>query len=434
MTLADLLPSLRTSLRPRLDTGIWPVTARWGTHGDLLVGGVRMSALAAAYGTPAHVVDEADVRARCAEYVATFGADAVAYSAKAGLTVGAGRWIAEQGLGCYVGSADELRTALLAGFRPPRIVLYGTGKSVMDLDAAYACGAAVVVGTLAEVEAVAARAPLSQRVHLRVISSGAGRGRCRYGLRLGSGTTLAAINAILASPNLSLAGLDCSVGHQLSRFQAFERCLREAMAFCAVVRSRCGVPVSALNLGGGHAVAYADGDEAFALTAFASRIRAMLRLSAERYGIDEPRLTVSPGRAIVARAGVTLHRVISVSVTDSADRLAVAVDGGLPDCATGAECAGRHTAELVGRVSQAPTCAATVVGDPDEGRTVLVPSIDLPDDIAAGDLLAVAGTGAYHHRRDPFVGRPPVLGVGDGLIRTLARRETFEDLLLRTRQ
>ena len=123
MTLAELLPSLRTSLRPHLDPGVWPVTARWGAQGDLLIGDVRMTRLAAAHGTPVHVLAEADVRARCAEYGDAFGADAVAYSAKAGLTVGEGRWIAEQGLGCFVGSAEILRTALLAGFRPARIVL-----------------------------------------------------------------------------------------------------------------------------------------------------------------------------------------------------------------------------------------------------------------------------------------------------------------------
>jgi diaminopimelate decarboxylase len=428
MTLTDLLPSLRSSLRPRLDTGIWPATVRWGTHGDLLVGGVRMTTLAATYGTPAHVLDEADVRARCAEYAGAFGADAVAYSAKAGLTVGSGRWIAEQGLGCYVRSAAELRTALLAGFRAARIVLYGTAKSVMDLDAAYACGAAVVVGSPAELDTVAARAPIGQRVHLRVIASHTGRGRRQYGLRLGSGAALAAIDAVRSSPNLLLAGLDCSLGHQLSRFQAFEGCLREAMAFCSVVRSRCGVAVPALNLGGGHAVAYADGDDGFALTAFAARIHAMLRLSAERYRIDQPRLTVSPGRAIVARAGITLHRVSSVTVTDAGERLvAVAGTGGYhqPDCAAAAECAGRHTVELVGRVPAVRAYPATVVGGPAE-------AIELPGDVAEGDLLAVAGTGGYHHRPEEFVGRPPVLGVAAGLARTLVPRETLEDLLLRT--
>jgi diaminopimelate decarboxylase len=432
MTLTDLLPSLRSSLRPHLDPAVWAATARWSSHGDLTVGGVSMTGLAAAYGTPVHVLDEADVRSRCAEYVAAFGAGAVAYSAKAGLTQTEGRWIAEQGLGCYVGSVQDLRTALLAGFPPARIVLHGQAKSVTDLDAAYACGASVVVGTLAELEAVAARAPMGQKVLIRVVPSALlGRRHCSNGLRLGSGTALAAITAVLAAPNLVLAGLDCSIGHQLSRFHTFEASLREAMAFCAVVHARCGAAVPVLNLGGGHAVRYAAGDDDFAVAAFASRIRAMLRLAAERYGIEEPDVSVSPGRAIVARAGLTLHRVTSIVRGDAGDRMVVNIDGAAPDCGPDEGCVGRHTAELVGKVASGPMRPATIVaGSPDECRTV-VSATTLPEDLAVGDLVAVAGTGAYHHSREPFLGRPPVLAVHDALVRTVVRRDTLADLLRR---
>ena len=419
MTLAEILPSLRASIRPELDPAIWPVTARWGTHGDLLAGGVRMAAVAAAHGTPAHVVDEATVRARCAEYAAAFGPESVAYSAKAGLTVPLGRWIARPGLGCYVGSAAELRTALLAGFRPDRLVLHGAAKSVTDLDAAYACGAAVIAGTPREIESLSARAPSGQRVHLRVVSSAAARGRGRYGFGLGSGTALTAIETVRHSPNLVLAGLDCSIGHQLSRFRAFEACLREAMAFCAVIQARRGPVVPRLNLGGGHAVAYTGGDDGFAVHAFANRMRAMLCLAADRHGIDQPGLTVSPGRALVAGAGLTLHRV--VSVRSEAGRLTVVLDGRVADCATAEGCAGRHSANLIGRVSRAPLHPATVAGGPEDDRRVVCSDLRLPADVADGDLVAVAGTGAYHHRRDDFAGRPPVLGVGDGLARSLAQ-------------
>ena len=426
MTLSELLPSLRTSLRPPLDPAVWPHTARWAAEGDLLVGGVRMTRLAATYGSPVHVLDEADVRSRCAEYVAAFGAGAVAYSAKAGLTADAGRWIAGEGLGCYTTSAAELKTALLAGFRPAHLTLCGRSKSVADLEAAFGCGAAIVVGSIGEAETVAARAPIGQRVLVRVLPSA---GRSRYGLPLGTSTALAAIAAVLASPNLTLAGLDCSIGHQLSRFQAFESCLRETMAFCAVIRARLGVSVPALNLGGGHAVAYADGDHDFAVAAFAGRVRGLLRLSAERYGIAEPRLTVSPGRAIVARAGVTLHRVGALVAVDGLRT--VVLDGSVPDCVTTEGCAGRHTAYLIGRVSSAPSQPVVMVGGADEAQRAPVSAVRLPADVVAGDLVAVAGTGAYHHRREPFVGRPAVIGVADGLARTLVRRETLHDLLRR---
>jgi diaminopimelate decarboxylase len=56
----------------------------------------------------------------------------------------------------------------------------------------------------------------------------------------------------------------------------------------------------------------------------------------------------------------------------------------------------------------------------------------LPADIAPGDLLAVAATGAYCRSMASnynYVPRPPVISVADGESRVLVRRETEDDLL-----
>jgi diaminopimelate decarboxylase len=58
----------------------------------------------------------------------------------------------------------------------------------------------------------------------------------------------------------------------------------------------------------------------------------------------------------------------------------------------------------------------------------------LPDDLHAGDLLAVACTCAYHHSMAStyqMVGRPPLVAVRDGSSYELVRRETIADLLSR---
>ncbi|BBH67379.1 hypothetical protein ACTI_40640 [Actinoplanes sp. OR16] len=272
MTPADILPSLATALPPRLDPEIWPITTRWGLDGGLEIGGMSLARLVADHGTPVRVLDETDVRARAIGYAAAFGPGGCSYSAKAGLTVPTGRWIAEAGLGCYVTSADQLRTALLAGFNARDLVLCSAGKSVADLDAAFACGAGVVVGSAAEAATVAGRAPSGQRVRLRVLPSAPGRPH-GYGLRLGTSTALAALDVVLRSPALRFDGLDCSLGHQLARFGSYERCLREAIAFMAVIRARRGFVVPMINLGGGHAVPYRDGEDGLALGAFAARLR-----------------------------------------------------------------------------------------------------------------------------------------------------------------
>ncbi len=71
-----------------------------------------------------------------------------------------------------------------------------------------------------------------------------------------------------------------------------------------------------------------------------------------------------------------------------------------------------------------------VVGKHCESGDIVVRDCWLPADLAPGDLLAVAGTGAYcyamasSYNRLP---RPAVVAVRDGEARVLLRRETIED-------
>lgn len=86
----------------------------------------------------------------------------------------------------------------------------------------------------------------------------------------------------------------------------------------------------------------------------------------------------------------------------------------------------RRTGETAERV--------TVVGRHCEAGDVLAVDVPLPAGTRPGDLLAVAGTGAYNHSMAStynMTGRPPVVAVRDGAARLLVRRETDRDLLMR---
>ena len=77
-----------------------------------------------------------------------------------------------------------------------------------------------------------------------------------------------------------------------------------------------------------------------------------------------------------------------------------------------------------------------LVGRHCESGDEIAGDVPLPDDLRAGDLFAVACTGAYHHNMAStynMVGRPPVVAVNDGSARELVRRETIADLLARDR-
>lgn len=65
-----------------LAADLWPHTAQLEADGDISVGGLRLSALTGRYGTPAYILDEADVRARCRAYAAAFRGAEIAYAGK----------------------------------------------------------------------------------------------------------------------------------------------------------------------------------------------------------------------------------------------------------------------------------------------------------------------------------------------------------------
>jgi diaminopimelate decarboxylase len=96
----------------------------------------------------------------------------------------------------------------------------------------------------------------------------------------------------------------------------------------------------------------------------------------------------------------------------------------------------RYTIALANRHSITSTQPMTVVGRHCESGDEIAVDVPLPADLHAGDLLAVACTGAYHHSMAStynMVGRPPLVAVKDGRTRELVRRETIADILSRDR-
>jgi diaminopimelate decarboxylase len=92
-----------------------------------------------------------------------------------------------------------------------------------------------------------------------------------------------------------------------------------------------------------------------------------------------------------------------------------------------------YDCRLVSRPVEPDTDAVLcrVVGKHCESGDVVVRDCWLPGDLAPGDLVAVAATGAYcyamanGYNRLP---RPAVVAVRDGAARVLLRRETEQDL------
>ncbi len=443
MSLADLLPTLRSPLYSRLEVGLWPSTARCAPGGGVIVGGVSLTDVAARFGTPVQVLDTTDIRARCRSYRCALPDAEIAYAGKAFLCRAMARLIQEEGLSLDVCSAGEIAVARAAGFPSERLVLHGNVKTTEDLKAALAARVGrIVIDSVEEINALGDLAAGPQRVLIRVTPGVDGHSHraittgiegSKFGFSLATGAALDAVARVLARPELQLVGLHCHLGSQITGVVGFELATHRMTGLLADCARRYGIRLAELDLGGGHAIPYDAGRREFDLPRFAHRVRVALSLECARHGILRPRLTVEPGRAIVGRAGVTLYRVAVVKRVGDGRRI-VAIDGGMSDNPRPALYGARYPVRLIGRQVDVALRPATVVGRHCESGDLLAEDVPLPDDVHAGDLLAVPCSGAYHHSMASnynLVGRLPVVALANGQANLLVRRETEEDLLRR---
>ena len=448
---ADVLPEAHPSSAPSdvnaLDPAIWPATAE-RRDGVVHVGGSSVVELVRAHGTPALFLDEDDLRGRARAYRSSFADLDVFYAGKAFLCTAVARWIDEEGLGLDVCSGGELAVALAAGFPPERIAVHGNNKSPAELRRSVEAGVGhVIVDSFAEIDRLAAIAeergvvqPVLVRVtvgveaHTHEFIATAHEDQ-KFGFSLRDGAAAEAVAAVLAVPSLHLVGLHSHIGSQIFETAGFEVAAHRVVALAAEIRDTHGIELDEINLGGGLGIAYVSGDDPETPKQTVDRLVAIVERECATYGLHRPRLSLEPGRAIVGPSAITVYEVGTVkqvTLDGGVVRTYVSIDGGMSDNIRTALYDASYTCTLANRASTATPVLARVVGKHCESGDIVVRDAWLPGDVSAGDLIAVAATGAYCRSMASnynYVPRPPVVAVRDGAAQVLVRRETEDDLL-----
>jgi diaminopimelate decarboxylase len=443
MTLLDMLPSIGRAAPRRLDPVIWPVTTHSDEEGRLCIGDVPLSDIADEFHTPTYVIDESDFRYRARRYRKVLRGVEVVYAGKSLLTTAVARWAREEGLGVDVCSAGELAVALAGGVDPARIIMHGNAKSPDELQEAVRTGIGrIVLDSCIEIAYLAGCARKRQPVLIRVTPDidihghravTTGISDQKFGFTLAEDHAADAVKRVLAHPILDLVGLHCHIGSQVTDPALYGEAIHRMIAAMADIRAQHGVILTELNIGGGHAIPYVPGDRELELDKLAVVIEDALDEACAAEHFPRPTIVVEPGRAISARAGVTLYRVCSVK-TQPGGRTFVAVDGGMSDNPRVSLYGAQYTVTLANRHSLGLKQRVTVAGRHCEAGDEIARDVELPVDLHPGDLLAVACTGSYHHNMASnynMVCRPPLIAVKDGRARQLVRRETIADLLSR---
>ncbi len=278
MTLAELLPSIGCATEPLLEEGIWPDGTSLAS-GDLVIGGVPATRLAASFGTPCQILDETTVRSRARDYVRALPEAEVVFAGKSLPCPEVYRWMASEGLSLDVSSAGELALARAAGFPAKRIIMHGNVKTAEDLKAALEYGVSrIVVDSFDEIAQLGALATHGQEVMIRVTPGvdahthaaiATGLEDQKFGFSLASGAAMEAILRVVEQPSLRLVGLHCHIGSQVRHVASYEETVRRMVGLIA----SCGTRIQQLDLGGGFCAPYLPGESSFDINGFAHRLR-----------------------------------------------------------------------------------------------------------------------------------------------------------------
>ncbi len=432
----------------RLVPHLWSTTARKNEEGDLVIGGVAVADLVAEHNSPAYILDEADFRARARAFRDAFAPAEVYYAGKAFLCTAVARWVAEEGLSLDVCSPGELTVALKAGFDPARIGYHGNNKTYPELRRAVVEGVGRIIvdsfDEIARLSAITHDLGASASVMIRVTAGveahtheyiATAHEDQKFGFSITSGDALEAVRRVLAADGLTLLGLHSHIGSQIFDTAGFEVAARRVLALQSTISDELGVVLPELDLGGGFGIAYTTQDDPSDPAQLATEMAKIVEHECRALGIPEPAVSIEPGRAIVGPSVCTVYTVGTVKDVEldgGARRRYVSVDGGMSDNIRTALYGASYSCTVAGRRSGAPSVLSRVVGKHCEAGDIVVMDEFLPGDVAAGDLLAVPGTGAYCRSMASNYNhalRPPVIAVLDGKTKVLLRRETEDDLL-----
>jgi diaminopimelate decarboxylase len=413
---------------------VYPIGTRVNERGRLEIGGCDAIELVRAFGTPAYVVAEDDLRARARTFVDAVAArhadHDVLFASKAFPCSAVYRTLAEEGLSCDVASGGELALALKAGLHPRRLYLHGNAKSEAELRQALDAGVGHVVldsfDDFERLEQACAELDRRQQVLIRVTPDVAGdthqamstgQADSKFGFTMDQAA--AAIQRAATVPHLELVGLHFHIGSQLLELQPF----RQAVEAIAGLGS-----FGVYNLGGGLGVAYTSDQHAPEISEY---IDAVVSAAHELLpGGAEKRLLLEPGRALVANSTVTLYTVETVKRNISTW---VGVDGGMSDNLRPMLYGSVYEALIADRPLAAANERCRLAGKHCESGDVIIDEVALADP-APGDVVVTPVTGAYGHalaNNYNGVPRPPVIFCRDGSARLVVRRETYDDLAAR---
>lgn len=395
-----------------------PIPAGFDTiDGELAIGGRTVSDLAAAR-TPLFAYSRTMIAARVAALRAAMPERlGIHYAMKANSFPPILAMMYELTDGLDIASGGELAMALATGIDPRRISFAGPGKTDAELEAAITARATLNLESEGEARralAIAGRLGVTPRLAVRVNPDFDLRGS---GMKMGGGARPFGVDTDRAAPlardiiaaGCEWRGLHIYAGSQALEAEAVIAMQAATLDLAARLGEEIGVPLPALNLGGGFGIPYFNGDTPLDI----ARVGAVLgeRLQDLPGTLAHTEMAIELGRWLVGEAGVYLTRIVDRKV--SRGETFLVTDGGLHHQLAASGNFGtvvrrNYPLANASRFAAPAEEVATVVGCLCTPLDRLADRATLPR-TEVGDLIAVFCAGAYGASASPaaFLGHQP---------------------------
>jgi diaminopimelate decarboxylase len=404
-------------------------------QGILFCEHVSVERIAAAVGTPCFIYSAGAIRGSYEELADALSGvpNRVHYSAKANSNLAILSLLRGIGAGVDVVSGGELHRALRAGFADDDIVFGGVAKTDEELHMAVVRDLKLVnVESENELERLSQVALAHDRVvnvAIRVnpeVTVDTPHPYTRTGIRgmkfgIPYDRALEAAARVRSLPALRLCGLGFHIGSQILSPDPYRAALARASGLIEEVRREGAPHLRYLDVGGGLGVTY---EEESPLDP--GHFAALVGGAANSLSLE---LIVEPGRLITGNSGILVARVIDLKHSGGKDF--VLVNAGMNDLLRPSHYGAYHRVTAVRRRDEQGTRRVDIVGPVCESGDYLALDREI-EDVAVGDLIAVASAGAYgfcmSSNYNSRARGAEVLVDGDRFA-VIRERESFDDLV-----
>ena len=416
-------------------------------NGVLEIGGVLVPKLQKEYGTPLYIYDLELMEKKITALKEGFYSDkfktTIVYASKAYLSKGMVQVVDKMGLDIDAVSAGELYTILSTKINPKKIHMHGNNKSLEELEMCVRSEiGSIILDNRFEAKRVAdvckrlgKKIDVMLRLNIGIDAHTheyikTAKHTSKFGESIFDKDIVEIVKEIVGKQELNFLGFHCHIGSQIFDELAFCEGIETMVRFTKEISEKLNIKIPEINLGGGFGVRYTEEDTDVDLKKLMKKIVKSLEVTLETENFSVEKVSIEPGRSIVAQAGSTLYTVGGKKKTFGGEKY-VFIDGGMTDNIRPALYSAKYESVVANRLDEEKKETVSLAGKCCESGDVIIKDTKLGK-CDEGDLVLVSCTGAYGHSMSSNYNKalkPAVVFVKGGRSYLVSKRETYEDLV-----